>query len=86
MRGEAPVCLLVPAGFGQGYLVLEDAVMSYKASEVFCGEGDSGIMYNDPDIGIQWPFDLIGGEDKLVVSEKDLKLMSFQEYIEKMKQ
>ena len=43
-------------------------------------------MYNDPDIGIQWPFDLIGGEDKLVVSEKDLKLMSFQEYIEKMKQ
>jgi dTDP-4-dehydrorhamnose 3,5-epimerase len=86
LRGEAPVCLLVPAGFGQGYLVLEDAVMSYKASEVFCGEGDSGIMYNDPDIGIQWPFDLIGGEDKLVVSEKDLKLMSFQEYIEKMKQ
>ena len=86
LRGEEPTCLLVPAGFGQGYLVLEDSVMSYKASEVFYGEGDSGIMYNDPDIGIEWPFDLIGGEDKLVISEKDLILMSFQEYIEKIKQ
>lgn len=83
--GNEPICLLVPAGFGQGYLVLEDSVMSYKASEVFYGPGDSGIMYNDSDIGIQWPFELIGGKEKLIISEKDLQLMSFKEYIEKVK-
>lgn len=72
--------ILVPAGFGQGYLVLEDSVMSYKAAEVFYEKGDSGIIYNDPDIGIKWPFELIGGKEKLIISDKDLNLMSFKQY------
>ena len=80
LRGDEPACLLVPAGFGQGYLVLEDAIMSYKASEVFYGDGDSGIRYDDPDIGIEWPFERVGGQDNLIVSEKDLHLMRFKEY------
>ena len=84
LKGDEPTCLLVPAGFGQGYLVLEDSVMSYKAAEVFYGPGDSGIMYNDPDIGIEWPFELIGGKENLIISEKDLNLMSFREYTEMM--
>ena len=85
LRGDEPTCLLVPAGFGQGYLVLEDAVMSYKASEVFYGEGDSGIRYDDSDIGIEWPFERIGGEKNLIVSEKDLHLMNFREYKSKVR-
>lgn len=72
--------LYVPEYFGHGYLVLEDSIVSYKAAEVFFAEGDSGIMYNDPDIGIEWPFDLIGGSDKMIISEKDLNLMSFKQY------
>ena len=80
LNGKDITCVLCPAGFGQGYLVIEDSVMSYKASEVFYGEGDSGIKYNDPDIGIEWPFELIGGKDNLIISEKDLNLMSFKEY------
>lgn len=80
LKGDDPTCLLVPAGFGQGYLVLEDAVMSYKASEVFYEPGDAGIIYNDPDIAIEWPFDLIGGEENLIISDKDLKLMTLKEY------
>ena len=35
-------------------------------------------MYNDPDIGIEWPYDLIGGKEKLIISEKDSNLMSFK--------
>ena len=66
--------------FRHGYLVAEDSIVSYKCAEVFFGEGDSGIRYNDPDIGIEWPFTLIGGEKNLIISEKDKKLMSFQEY------
>lgn len=72
--------LYVPAYFGHGYLVLEDSIVSYKCGEVFYSEGDSGIMYNDKDINIIWPFDLIGGEDKLIISEKDKNLMSFIDY------
>lgn len=78
--GDEPVCILCPAGFGQGYLVLEDSIMSYKAAEVFYGPGDAGIMYNDPDIGIEWPFDLIGGKENMIISDKDKTLMSFEEY------
>lgn len=80
LTGENMDSLLVPAYFGHGYLVIEDSVVSYKCSEVFYGEGDSGIMYNDPDLGIQWPMELIGGEDHLIISQKDRNLMSFAEY------
>lgn len=85
LTGENTLSLLVPAGFGHGYLVIEDSVVSYKCAEVFFGEGDSGIMYDDPDIGIQWPMELIGGKENLIISEKDLGLMSFKEYTQRMK-
>lgn len=72
--------LYIPEYFGHGYLVLEESVVSYKCGEVFYAEGDSGIMYNDPDVGIDWPFELIGGKENLIISEKDKHLMSFREY------
>lgn len=72
--------ILVPANFGHGYLVIEDSIVSYKAAETFYGEGDSGIIYNDKDIDIDWPYDLIDGKDNLIISEKDLNLMNFKEY------
>ncbi len=80
LSGDNMHSLLIPAYFGHGYLVVEDSIVSYKAAEVFCGEGDSGIMYNDPDINIEWPYDLIGGEQNLIISEKDKNLMSFEKY------
>lgn len=80
LTGENRNTLLVPEFFGHGYLVIEDSIVSYKCGEVFYAEGDSGIMYNDPDLNIQWPFDLIEGETNLIISEKDRHLMSFQDY------
>lgn len=85
LTGENQVELYIPQYFGHGYLVLEDSVVSYKCGEVFYGDGDSGIMYNDPDINIQWPFERIGGVENLIISEKDKNLMSLKEYIEKVK-
>lgn len=82
LTGENQVELYIPQYFGHGYLVLEDSVVSYKCGEVFYGEGDSGIMYNDSDINIQWPFEKIGGIVNMIISEKDKNLMSFKEYIE----
>lgn len=84
LTGENQLCLYVPPFFGHGYLVLEDSVVSYKCGEVFYGPGDSGIMYNDPQLGIQWPFEKIGGEENLIISEKDRHLMSLSDYVRLM--
>lgn len=80
LTGENTLSLLVPEFFGHGYLVIDDSIVSYKCGEVFYGEGDSGIMYNDPDLNIEWPFDAIGGEENLIISDKDRNLMSFKDY------
>ncbi len=72
--------LYIPQYFGHGYLVLEESVVSYKCGEVFFTEGDSGIKYNDPELNIRWPFELIGGEENLIISEKDRQLMSLEMY------
>lgn len=80
LTGENMCELYVPQYFGHGYLVLEDSIVSYKCAEVFYGEGDSGIMYNDSSIGIKWPFEKIGGISNLIISDKDKKLMTFDEY------
>lgn len=85
LTGENQKTLFVPQFFGHGYLVLEDSVVSYKCGEVFYGEGDAGIMYNDPDMDIDWPFEKIGGVKNLIISEKDKNLMSLKEYIERVK-
>lgn len=84
LTGENQVELYIPQYFGHGYLVLEDSVVSYKCGEVFYGEGDSGIMYDDPDINIQWPFEKIGGKQNMIISEKDKNLMSLKDYLEKL--
>ncbi len=81
LTGDNQVELYIPQFFGHGYLVIEDSIVSYKCGEVFYGEGDSGIMYNDPDINIKWPMELIGGVENLIISEKDKRLMSFKDYL-----
>ena len=80
LTGENRLELYVPERFGHGYLVIEDSIVSYKCGEVFFGEGDSGIMYNDSELGVKWPFDRIDGIENLIISEKDLNLMSFAQY------
>lgn len=82
LTGENMVELLIPAGFGHGYLVIEDSIVSYKCSEKFYGEYDSGIRYDDPDMGIKWPYEEIGGKDKIINSEKDDNLQSFKEFLD----
>lgn len=79
--GEAHNEILVPAGCAHGYLVLEDSIVSYKCGEKFYGEYDDGILWNDPDIDVDWPLELIGGEDNLILSDKDKRLQSFQQFM-----
>lgn len=80
--GEKHNEILVPAGCAHGYLVLEDSIVSYKCGEKFYGEFDDGIMWNDPDIGVNWPLEEIGGEENLIIAEKDKNLQSFKQLME----
>lgn len=73
--------LLIPAHFAHGYLVIEDSIVSYKCAAPFDGPHDSGIMYNDQDIGVKWPFEEIGGIENLIIADKDKHLQSFADYI-----
>ena len=61
----------ISEGFAHGFLVLSDeAVFNYKCTDYYAPEYDSGLLWNDKDIGIEWPLDRI---DKIILSEKDKK-------------
>lgn len=69
LTSENKKMLMIPKGFAHGFVVLSDtAEFVYKCDEVYHPEDEGGIMWNDPDIAIKWPYD---GE--LQLSEKDTK-------------
>lgn len=81
LTGENRNEILVPEGCGHGYLVLEDSIVSYKCGEKFYGEYDDGIIWNDKDLNIDWKLDFIGGENNIILSDKDKELNSFEKFI-----
>lgn len=59
--------LLIPKGFAHGFMTLtEDVEVQYKVDELYAPDCDRGIIWNDPEIGIEWPIDI-----KPILSEKD---------------
>lgn len=61
---------LIPQGFAHGFSVLsETAIFTYKCDNLYHPEVDGGLMFNDPDLNIDWKIPL----DKALVSEKDMK-------------
>lgn len=60
--------LFVPPGFAHGFCVLtETADFLYKCSDVYAPEHERTLLWNDPDIGIEWPLD---GEPILSVKDR----------------
>ena len=67
--------LFVPKGFAHGFQVLsETAIVNYKVDNFYNPKSDSGIIWNDKDLSIDWNFDL-----KPILSVKDLTLISFKD-------
>jgi dTDP-4-dehydrorhamnose 3,5-epimerase len=66
--------LFVPKGFAHGFQVISDeAIVNYKVDNYYNSKSDSGIIWNDKDLSINWSIDV-----KPILSVKDLKLMSFK--------
>ncbi|GAB6038988.1 dTDP-4-dehydrorhamnose 3,5-epimerase [Fundidesulfovibrio butyratiphilus] len=67
--------LLVPKGFAHGYVTrTENTEFLYKVDAPYAPDHDSGLLYSDPDLGVDW------GEPHPVLSEKDLKLGRFRDF------
>jgi len=58
----------IPDGFAHGFYVLsETALFSYKCSDMYAPECERGVLWSDPDLGIEWPV------KEPILSEKDAK-------------
>ncbi|WZL73637.1 dTDP-4-dehydrorhamnose 3,5-epimerase [Clostridiaceae bacterium 35-E11] len=69
----------IPEGFAHGFLVLsEEAEFAYKCTDFYHPEDEGGILWNDPEIGIEWPLD---GIEEILLSEKDKQWKTLQETI-----
>ena len=61
----------IPEGFAHGFLVLSDeAEFAYKCTDFYHPGDEGGILYSDPEIGIDWP---VSEGMELIISEKDEK-------------
>ncbi len=65
-----------PAGFARGFCVLSEyAEIQYKCTGIYNSKCESGILWNDPEIGIKWPI------TNPILSDKDTRAMTLSEWI-----
>lgn len=65
--------LWIPEGFAHGFLALEDSCVLYKLTKEYSKEAERGILWNDPNIGIEWPV------ENPAVNERDGKFGKLKE-------
>ena len=67
-----------PAGFARGFAVLSNhAEIEYKCTGFYNQQGESGILWNDPEIGIEWPV------KNPILSEKDQNAQALAEWLKR---
>lgn len=92
LRGESPTLgkyegvklseenknqVYIPRGFAHGFLVLSDfAEICYKVDNDYAPNHEDGLLWNDPDVGIEWP------KDKPILSEKDERWPTLKELVD----
>tara|TARA_R110000744_G_C19363816_1_gene561688 strand:+ start:909 stop:1451 length:543 start_codon:yes stop_codon:yes gene_type:complete len=69
--------LFVPRGMAHGFLALEETIFTYQCDNYYNKESESGILYSDSDLAIDWEYDF----GNLIVSEKDKLLPNFNSII-----
>ena len=76
LSGENRSQLYVPAGFAHGFCVTGDcALFAYKCTDYYNREAEKGLLWNDPEIGIDWPLEnpVLSEKDAVLPRLKDLK-------------
>lgn len=63
----------IPTGFAHGFLALEQCLFTYKCTSFYNKASEGGIIWNDPDLGIDW------GIENPNISQKDLELPQFKD-------
>jgi len=67
-----------PAGFARGFCVLSDfAEIQYKCTGIYSNKAESGILWNDPAIGVQWPV------KQPILSKKDEVAQTLDQWVQK---
>jgi len=70
LSGENKRQFFIQEGFAHGFAVLsKTAMFTYKCSDFYSPESEKGVIWNDPDIGIEWPV------TQPILSDRDKKLM-----------
>ena len=69
--------LYIPRGFAHGFVVLsKTAIVNYKCDEFYSKEHETGILWNDSDLGIDWKVE----RKDIILSEKDKQQLPFKEH------
>ena len=76
LSGEDNKFIYIPEGFAHGYSVeSNDALVHYKCTKNYNSANEIGIIWNDPDIKIDWP------QDNYILSDRDLNNIQLKELI-----
>lgn len=73
--------VFIPTGFAHGFCTLtDDAIFSYKVSAPYSKDHDRGLIWNDPDLGIEWPVTqqdaILSDKDKTLPMMRDMDVTS----------
>ncbi len=81
LTAEGGEQLFVPRGFAHGYCTLvDDTELFYKVDGLYAPQTEGGVIWNDPDIGIEWPIDVepvLSDKDKVLPRLKDMPQATF---------
>ena len=74
LDSEKKIQMWIPSGFAHGFSVLSDeAIFFYKCTELYSKEHERSILFNDPELNIDWKV------DNPLISEKDFKASLFRD-------
>lgn len=83
LSSENKKMFFIPKGFAHGFLTLSNtALVTYKCTGKYLKEYDTGILWNDKQLNINWQLEKIGGIDNIVISQKDQSLQTFYKFKE----
>lgn len=74
----------IPEGFAHGFIVLSDyAEFAYKVTDFYHPNDEGGLLWSDPDIGVEWPMPEGMTIEDLTLSEKDTKWPGIKDHVAK---